>query len=40
MIGPRGDRDWFDRPEFLLLWVVFACLVTSVGLLVLWAGLR
>ena len=40
MTAPRRDRDWFDRPERVLLWVAAACLVAAVGFLVLWAVLR
>lgn len=40
MIGPRGSRDWFDRPERVLLWVAGASLCVAVALLVLWAVLR
>lgn len=33
MIGPRRDRDWFDRPQFVVLWVSVA-LALALGCLV------
>lgn len=39
MIGPRGSRDWFDKPHFALLYILFP-LVVSILCMVLWAVLR
>ena len=40
MIGPRRDRDWFDRPEVALLYIGLPTLLFAVGCFVLWAVLR
>lgn len=36
MIGPRRDRDWFDRPSSLFL----VAIVSAFLCLLLWAVLR
>lgn len=33
MIGPRGSRDWFDKPHFVVLWVAVA-LALALGFVV------
>ena len=33
MIGPRGSRDWFDRPDVVVFWVLVA-LALALGFVV------
>lgn len=39
MIGPRRDRDWFDRPELALVYIGVP-LVVAILCMILWAVLR